>query len=121
MRLKSLILGCALALMPCAPAPAKEPAAAPVIEARPALWVARDADTTIYLFGTIHLLKPNMRWFQGPIRAAFDQADEVVLEVVEEDKAAAPKAQYPACPIREGEALVRHLHADSPAAPLARL
>ncbi|MBN8829073.1 MAG: TraB/GumN family protein, partial [Sphingomonadales bacterium] len=89
MRLKSLILGCALALMPCAPAPAKEPAAAPVIEARPALWVARDADTTIYLFGTIHLLKPNMRWFQGPIRAAFDQADEVVLEVVEEDKAAA--------------------------------
>ena len=86
MRWKSLILGCALALAPCAPALAKK-APAPVV-AHPALWVVRDADTTIYLFGTIHLLKPGLRWFEGPVRKAFDEAGEVVLEVAEKDKAA---------------------------------
>jgi uncharacterized protein YbaP (TraB family) len=92
MHLKSLILGCALLLAPCVPAlagPAPIPSTVPsIVEARPALWVARDADTTIYLFGTIHLLKPGMRRFQGDIRAAFDRAQEVVLEVAEEDRAA---------------------------------
>jgi uncharacterized protein YbaP (TraB family) len=27
--------------------------------AKPALWVVKDADTTIYLFGTVHLLPSN--------------------------------------------------------------
>lgn len=58
------------------------------VEARPALWVVRDEDTTIYLFGTIHLLKPELRWFEGPIRAAFDESQEVVLEVAERDEKA---------------------------------
>ncbi len=31
---------------------------APVEDADPALWVVRDEDTTIYLFGTVHVLKP---------------------------------------------------------------
>ena len=65
MRWQSLILGWALALVPCAPALADARAPA-ITAARPALWVARDADTTIYFFGTIHLLKPETRWFEGP-------------------------------------------------------
>ncbi|SCW92046.1 hypothetical protein SAMN02927924_04113 [Sphingobium faniae] len=56
---------------------------APVL--RPALWKVEDADTTIYLFGTVHVLKPGMDWFKGGIRRAFDQSDELVLEIIEPD------------------------------------
>jgi hypothetical protein len=56
-------------------------------DADPALWVVRDADTTVYLFGTIHVLKPGMSWFDEAVRAAFDRADEVKLEIVEPDPA----------------------------------
>jgi uncharacterized protein YbaP (TraB family) len=48
----------------------------------PAMWVVRDADTTIYLFGTFHALDPQTRWFEGPVRDAFGSADELVLETV---------------------------------------
>ena len=30
--------------------------------ARPALWVVKDTDTTIYLFGTVHLLPNDTAW-----------------------------------------------------------
>ncbi|WP_336974899.1 TraB/GumN family protein [Sphingobium aromaticiconvertens] len=61
------------------PVAAKTPKAA----AAPALWVVKDADTTIYLFGTVHVLKPGIPWFSGDIKRAFDQSDELVLEIVE--------------------------------------
>lgn len=51
-------------------------------DAKPALWAVRDGDTTIYLFGTVHLLRPDLRWFQGPVRTAFDASDTLVLELV---------------------------------------
>lgn len=51
------------------------------VQPKPALWVVKDADTTIYLFGTFHLLPPGTPWFEGPVREAFDRSDEVVLEV----------------------------------------
>lgn len=53
--------------------------------ARPALWELSDEDTTIYLFGTVHMLKPGMEWFDGEVKAAFDRSDELVMEVVEPD------------------------------------
>lgn len=53
--------------------------------ARPALWELSDKDTTIYLFGTVHMLKPGMEWFDGEVKAAFDRSDELVMEVVEPD------------------------------------
>jgi uncharacterized protein YbaP (TraB family) len=56
-------------------------------DARPALWVVRDKDTTIYLFGTIHVLKPDIRWFRGPVRRAFDRSDTLMLEVLTPDAA----------------------------------
>ncbi|MEP7348806.1 MAG: TraB/GumN family protein [Sphingorhabdus sp.] len=49
----------------------------------PALWVVKDADTTIYLFGTVHILKPGMGWFDDGVKAAFDRSDRLVLEMVE--------------------------------------
>jgi uncharacterized protein YbaP (TraB family) len=56
--------------------------------ARPALWAVRDADTTIYLFGTVHVLKPGTRWFEGGVRRAFDSADELVTEIIEPENPA---------------------------------
>lgn len=76
----------AFLLLPLAPLPARQPtqkdAVAPV-HARPALWRVKDKDTTIYLFGTIHLMKPNIVWFEGPVRKAYRQSGDVVVEVAE--------------------------------------
>ncbi len=58
-----------------------------VKDADPALWVVKDADTTIYLFGTVHVLKPGLSWFDEGIKAAFDKSDELVLEMIEPDAA----------------------------------
>jgi len=59
-------------------------ATAKPVRARPALWVVKDNHTTIYLLGTIHLMKPQVAWFEGRLREAYDQADEVTLEVVDD-------------------------------------
>jgi uncharacterized protein YbaP (TraB family) len=53
--------------------------------ATPALWQVRDADTTIYLFGTVHVMKPDVAWFGGTVKRAFDGSDELVLEILEPD------------------------------------
>lgn len=49
----------------------------------PALWTVKDSDTTIYLFGTVHVMKPGVEWFRGGVKSAFDRSDELVLEIVE--------------------------------------
>ena len=76
---------------PTAPAAPQQvaPAAAPArpacrqrISANPAMWQVRDADTTIYLFGTFHLLDACRDWFKGTVREAFNRSDELVLEAV---------------------------------------
>jgi uncharacterized protein YbaP (TraB family) len=48
--------------------------------AKPALWKLSDADTTIWLFGSVHLLSPEIRWFEGSIAKAFVKSDELVVE-----------------------------------------
>lgn len=50
--------------------------------ARPALWVVSDADTTIYLFGTIHTHDGQAHWFDHAVRRAFDASDSLVLETI---------------------------------------
>jgi uncharacterized protein YbaP (TraB family) len=55
------------------------PVVAPLPDANPALWVVRDADTTVYLFGTIHLLD-GRPWFNDEVKTAFDASDELVME-----------------------------------------
>ncbi|MEG3147656.1 TraB/GumN family protein [Sphingomonas sp. RT2P30] len=51
------------------------------IEARPALWRVSDADTTIWLLGTIHVLPANVRWQTPAIRDAIDHAVALVMEL----------------------------------------
>jgi hypothetical protein len=57
--------------------------AAAVKDVDPALWVVKDADTTIYLFGSVHILKPGLGWFDDGVKTAFDASDQLVLEMVE--------------------------------------
>ena len=52
------------------------------LSAAPALWKLSDGDTIIYLFGTIHMLPGGETWQSGPVKAAFDTADTLVLEVL---------------------------------------
>ena len=50
--------------------------------AHPALWKLADADTTIYLFGTIHILPAGTNWMDSVIRQAVDGAQSLTLEAV---------------------------------------
>lgn len=72
-------------VFPPAPAPGERDArpVTTVRDADPAIWVVKNRDTTIYLFGTIHLLPAGHDWFNGPVKAAYDSADELVIELVE--------------------------------------
>jgi len=51
-------------------------------DAAPAMFELRDADTTIYVFGTFHALDAKTRWFNDRVRDAFEQSNELVLETV---------------------------------------
>jgi uncharacterized protein len=58
-------------------------------DANPALWAVKDADTTIYLFGTFHGLDGKTEWFNDEVKTAFDASQEVVVEaILPEDQAA---------------------------------
>jgi uncharacterized protein YbaP (TraB family) len=78
---------------PIQAAPAPVVRAPTIIRATPALWEIRDADTTIYLFGTFHTLDDRTVWFGDKVRAAFDASGELMLEtIVPQDRAAMQSA-----------------------------
>jgi uncharacterized protein len=97
--LKSLLFAAALGLAAPAHAQAVQPSQpTPAVEAQtslpdadPALWVVRDEDTTIYLFGTFHMLD-GRPWFNDEIRIAFDASDELVIEAITPEDPAAVAA-----------------------------
>jgi uncharacterized protein len=105
-RLKSLLVAtatCALAwAIPAAAqtTPTEAPAAIDALDpvkvsavtikdVDPALWVVKDEDTTVYLFGSVHILKPGLGWFDDGVKAAFDASDQLILELVEPSAAEA--------------------------------
>jgi uncharacterized protein YbaP (TraB family) len=57
--------------------------------AGPAMWIVRDADSTLYLFGTVHVLRPTTAWGSARVDAAFDSADQVWFEISNPDDQAA--------------------------------
>jgi uncharacterized protein YbaP (TraB family) len=63
-------------------------AAAPAM-AEPALWAIKDKDSTIYLFGTIHVLKPDTKWRSPTIDKAIKDSGDLTLEVLGADDPAA--------------------------------
>ena len=77
----------ALAAAACAtvPQPAAEAARGP------ALWKVADEDTTIYLFGTFHMLPKGTEWRTPALEQAIAAADELVIETLLDDQAAAAR------------------------------
>ncbi|MBN8841691.1 MAG: TraB/GumN family protein [Sphingomonadales bacterium] len=120
---KTLVSSCALIpFAACALNPgdniaqAREPAAttATTTKVKPALWAVKDDDTTIYLLGTVHVLKPGLSWFDGAVRQAFDKSDELVLELVlPEDQAEAAKVTIPLAMDTSGKTLPQKLEPDA--------
>ena len=107
-------LAAALVLEPArafaqATAPVPTPVSAPQAQGSgPALWVIRDADSTLYLFGTVHFLRPTTAWRSARVDAAFDSADQIWVEISNPDDQSAivPLVQQ---------------HGVSPDRPLSRL
>lgn len=111
-----------LAQAQTAPAPAAPTPGAPtastagVQDADPALWVVKDDDTTIYLFGTIHILKPGLSWFDEAVKTAFDQSSDLVLEMVQPDDQAMQQLVLKMALNPTGPTLTEKLPADKRAA-----
>lgn len=59
----------------------------PKIQANPALWVVKGPHTTIYLFGTVHLMKPNVDWHTPKIVSALASSQMLIEEIVDLDQA----------------------------------
>ena len=87
----------AAALAAAAPADAAPP---PVEQAQPAMFMVRDADTTIYLFGTFHALDRRTQWFNPGVRGAFENSNELVLETLIPEGPAVTISGRPGLPIR---------------------
>ena len=64
-----------LAIAPTAAAEARTPRG-------PALWQVSDKDTTIYLFGTIHLLPRESRWRTPKLDQAMAKSQSLILETL---------------------------------------
>lgn len=54
-------------------------------QAKPALWKLSDPDTTIYLFGTVHVLPDGLKWRTERFDRTVGQAKELVLEINDVD------------------------------------
>jgi uncharacterized protein YbaP (TraB family) len=66
---------------------ASAPVQAKAVEAaHPALWEVSDPDTTIYLFGTIHLLPDNMQWRTAKFDKAVESSQQLMVETIVDEK-----------------------------------
>ncbi len=52
----------------------------------PPLWVIKDVDSTLYLYGTVHLLPSQTIWEKDDMRAVFDASGTIFFEVDTTDK-----------------------------------
>ncbi len=61
---------------------------AATVKASPLMWVMKDEDSTVYLFGTIHLMKTGTQWQTPLVMDAFAASDALWLEVNDADNPA---------------------------------
>lgn len=64
---------------------AQSPAALPGAVGAPLLWRVQNGKATVYLFGSIHVLKPGTDWMDRRLFQAFDSADAAWFEVPDLD------------------------------------
>ena len=50
-------------------------------EAAPPVWVVHGAHCTIYLFGSVHILPPDLNWEPGKLKHAVAHAQEIWFEI----------------------------------------
>lgn len=77
----------ALGLATAGAAPARLPS-----DPKPALWKVADGDTTVYLFGTIHLLPQGTRWVSPLFERAAEESQGLVVETIVDTANPAPFA-----------------------------
>ena len=49
-------------------------------KAEPAMWVIRDNDSTVYLIGTLHLLRHETEWNTAKVEKTLTESTELWLE-----------------------------------------
>jgi uncharacterized protein YbaP (TraB family) len=54
-------------------------------QADPPMWIVRDADSELVLFGSVHLLPPGLKWRTAALDAALKEADDLWLELPVDD------------------------------------
>lgn len=85
----------------------------------PLLWKVSDADNSVYLLGSFHLLKPNDYPLSKDVDAAFADAESLVFEIAPEEMSS------PALGMQMGQAALRtdgtQLDSELPAATVALL
>ncbi len=54
---------------------------APSALAKPPVWIVRDGDSEIVLFGSVHVLPPNLDWRPEALDRALAQADDIWFEL----------------------------------------
>ncbi len=57
--------------------------------AEPVLWVIKGPHATVYLFGSVHILRPDRPWRSSKIDAAIKASDTLYLEIPDADDQAA--------------------------------
>ncbi len=94
------------------PAPATAPVAGPAaattsqsLAARPAMWRVSDADTTIHILGTVHILRPGTTFLTGQVESAFNAADTLVLEIIQPEAAAMQQGMASRAMAQDGRTL----------------
>ena len=55
--------------------------AAGAAAAKPPVWVIRDKDSTIVLFGSVHILPSGLDWVPAPLTEALGRADDLWFEI----------------------------------------
>ena len=89
MILKKLFLGAAaIAAIAVGPAAESRKSNPFDFEPNPAIWKLSDEDTTIYLFGTVHVLPKKLKWQSKAFKAIVKEVDTLVVETTETDEEA---------------------------------
>jgi uncharacterized protein YbaP (TraB family) len=73
--MRALFAGLAIACAPLAVFGAQPARAAPPV------WVVKDADSEIVLFGSVHVLPPGLKWRPAALDAALARADDLWFEL----------------------------------------